>query len=764
MVRTYLRKFTNLRNGKNHSPYLSYSNEDLQEAIEAIQNGSLRLKDAAEKYNIPKSTLSRKSRNLNCTQQKAGHPTLFSKDEEMVFLEYIKILSAWGFPLDSTDLRVFAQNYLNKIGKTLYSLKDNMPGVDWARNFINRHKSEISNLTPDCIINYDETNLTDDPGNKKYLFKRGCKYPERVINNTKTSISLMFTGTADGQLLPIYVVYKADHLWDQWLEGGPTGTRYNRSKSGWFDSTCFEDWFNTIIVPYAKTKIGRKLIIGDNLSSHFSQSVLRTCQKLNIIFVCLPPKTTHLLQPLDVAFYAPLKKYWRDVLTQWKKTDGFKHKTLAKNSFPMLLCKLHNKLTEKGSGSSNIIAGFSKSGLYPVNSERPKSRLPQTNSISEEIIQNAAFTAVKEILQEIRNPPTTLEQPKRKKKCNVPPGKSITAEDLGLKQTQPIESQQNKKKSTVKSQQNKRKYKKSTLISAQRNRSYNIDSDVIRDIAREKEYNFSQPIAGPSGLCKMKTQTTHNKENMKRGSESDSTFVSSQDEFLDNQSTLIQKNKENTLQPISSFISIKGKVKCKKSKQYTDGSETSKRQAANTSAKFIKKNISRKSSGSTTSVSDSMSMHSDLDLLDVDFGEHSSDVHNYNYCVTEIKNNFDDKNQTTKNDNEPVNSFPLFFFDNESGADEEIVVGEDFNATLISTDEKVIDIANNIVENTENNIRVEKKITIIKDENIKNVLQKKKVIFKNLKPISLNHPINTRKTKNYYNNSQEILKVLIDSD
>lgn len=90
-----------------------------------------------------------------------------------------------------------------------------MPGVDWAPNFLIRHKSEISNRTTsnissdrakttphvidnffehytksvkgvsDCLINYDETNLTDDPGSKNYIFKRGCKYPERVINSSK---------------------------------------------------------------------------------------------------------------------------------------------------------------------------------------------------------------------------------------------------------------------------------------------------------------------------------------------------------------------------------------------------------------------------------------------------------------------------------------------------------------------------------------------------------------------------------------------------
>ena len=93
------------------------------------------------------------------------------------------------------------------------------------------------------IVNYDETNVTDDPGKKTCFFRRGTKYPERTMNHSKSSISLMFAGAASGELLPVYVVYKAEHLWDTWTQGGPPGTRYNRSKSGWFDSNCFEDWF-----------------------------------------------------------------------------------------------------------------------------------------------------------------------------------------------------------------------------------------------------------------------------------------------------------------------------------------------------------------------------------------------------------------------------------------------------------------------------------------------------------------------------------------
>ena len=31
----------------------------------------------------------------------------------------------------------------------------------------------------------------------------------------------MLAGTASEEVLPVYVVYKSDHLWNTWLEGGP---------------------------------------------------------------------------------------------------------------------------------------------------------------------------------------------------------------------------------------------------------------------------------------------------------------------------------------------------------------------------------------------------------------------------------------------------------------------------------------------------------------------------------------------------------------
>ena len=196
--------------------------------------------------------------------------------------------------------------------------------------------------------------------------KRGTKYPEKIMDSSKVAFSKMFTGNAEGHVLPPYVVYKSVHLYDQWVEGGSPGARYNRSQSGWFDETTFTDWFFKMILPKLRRLEGRKVLIGDNLSSHLSDAVIKACSQNNIAFVCLYPKATHLVQPLDVAWFAPLKKVWRKTLEDWKRSpQGIRHK----GSFP----KEHFK---------KLLKTLLKCGLYPFNLNVVYEKLPSKNVMS----------------------------------------------------------------------------------------------------------------------------------------------------------------------------------------------------------------------------------------------------------------------------------------------------------------------------------------------------------------------------------------------
>ncbi len=55
-----------------------------------------------------------------------------------------------------------------------------------------------------------------------------------------------------------------------------------------------------------------KVIIGDDLAAHMSSYVTELCAANNVHFCFLLENSTHLLQPLDVAVFRPMKWYWRD--------------------------------------------------------------------------------------------------------------------------------------------------------------------------------------------------------------------------------------------------------------------------------------------------------------------------------------------------------------------------------------------------------------------------------------------------------------------
>lgn len=144
------------------------------------------------------------------------------------------------------------------------------------------------------------------------------------------------------------------------------------------------------------------------------------------------------MQPLDVAFYAPLKKYWREILSNWKKTSGRRLPSLTKDAFPGLLSKLQEKLEEGERGSHNVVSGFSKTGLYPLDPSRPKERLPQRQE--PEAIHNLVSDVVVNILKDMRAGDQTVKVARRKK-LNVEPGKSVSANDLSMASTSGLQKQ-----------------------------------------------------------------------------------------------------------------------------------------------------------------------------------------------------------------------------------------------------------------------------------------------------------------------------------
>ena len=99
------------------------------------------------------------------------------------------------------DLRMTVKRILDQEGRVLSRFKENVPGEDSAYGFMKKHKDKIKNrlcqnitkkraavdsevinnyfqqldkslagVFQENIINYDETNLYDDPGRRRLIF------------------------------------------------------------------------------------------------------------------------------------------------------------------------------------------------------------------------------------------------------------------------------------------------------------------------------------------------------------------------------------------------------------------------------------------------------------------------------------------------------------------------------------------------------------------------------------------------------------------
>lgn len=130
MVRNYVKTLSSYRRGKNYNPYNSYSEENLQKALDDIRKKKLNIREAAEKYKVPKSTLGRQKLGQNSQQERPGRPTLLTDDEEDSFIQHLNLVASWGFPFDLLDLRLFIKGYLDRKGVQERRLKNNMPGKD----------------------------------------------------------------------------------------------------------------------------------------------------------------------------------------------------------------------------------------------------------------------------------------------------------------------------------------------------------------------------------------------------------------------------------------------------------------------------------------------------------------------------------------------------------------------------------------------------------------------------------------------------------
>jgi len=87
------------------------------------------------------------------------------------------------------------------------------------------------------------------------------------------------------------------------------------SENGWTDDFLCKEWFKKKIIPQATAQnMSDKpiLLIYDVHGSHETLELIELTHEHNTILFCLPPHTTHKLQPLDVGVFGLFSCTWTE--------------------------------------------------------------------------------------------------------------------------------------------------------------------------------------------------------------------------------------------------------------------------------------------------------------------------------------------------------------------------------------------------------------------------------------------------------------------
>ena len=165
-----------------------------------------------------------------------------------------------------------------------------------------------------------------------------------------------------GWSLPSTIIFKGKRHIEGWFDelSIPPTWRIEVSDNGWTTDAIGLRWLEKCFIPaiQARRKGVYVLLVLDGHGSHLTPAFDSTCKANNIIPFCMPPHSSHLLQPLDVGCFGPLKRAYGGLIEQ-KGRLGFN--TINKLDFLQAYPEAYKNIFI----IENIQGRFKITGLFP---------------------------------------------------------------------------------------------------------------------------------------------------------------------------------------------------------------------------------------------------------------------------------------------------------------------------------------------------------------------------------------------------------------
>ena len=391
------------------------------EALAGIKSGKYKSGfDAARQLEINASTVNRRRRGHLSRSTARIQQQLLSAEEERTIIKWIQQVSQSGYPVSYNLLRqiVFEVRSCRVASSTpKHNFVEEKPiGRDWIPRFIQRHldiksavgrrietnrmaaiTKETLNAWFDAVeqtvvkFNIDQRNIynMDETG-----FAIGTMQSTRVIVDATIRtqwqanpgrqewLTVVECICADGTVIKPFVIFKGENVDSRWIPGSLSENwAFAANTKGWTSNMHGFEWLNRVFDPLTQEKANgaTRLLICDGHDSHISGSFIAHCMKNNIQLLVLPPHTSHILQPLDVALFGPLKKALTKALSPF-------HEARLKRIQKAEWLEAYVRARKMSITTLNIAAAWRGAGLVPFDRKKAIRYLPAEQTVNKPIL------------------------------------------------------------------------------------------------------------------------------------------------------------------------------------------------------------------------------------------------------------------------------------------------------------------------------------------------------------------------------------------